>query len=139
MHIQNSVIATNTGSATGGDCYGVLTSHGHSLLVDLRGCTLKGDVDGNVIGFDPRLEPFGDHGGPTWTLPPLPSSPAVDGGTCLDWSGVPIAVDQRGEPRPQGETCDIGAVESPYTSTFVIHDVALPLIAGDTPLAPKSR
>jgi hypothetical protein len=52
-----------------------------------------------------------DNGGPTLTLMPQPGSPALNSGTN---TGCP-ATDQRGEPRPQGAACEVGAVEVPTT------------------------
>jgi hypothetical protein len=61
---------------------------------------------------DPGVGPLSDNGGPTRTHLPTASSPAVDaipsGTPFLCGATVP---DQRGEPRPAGSACDIGAVE----------------------------
>lgn len=73
-------------------------------LVDRSNDWPKASTD--LIG-DPQLFPLADNNGPTRTLAPAWSSPAVD-------AGVPhplIAVDQRGLPRPSGLFSDIGAVE----------------------------
>ena len=55
---------------------------------------------------NPRLGPLRYNGGPTKTLHPRPSSPAINAGArrCT-------RRDQRGVKRPQGRRCDIGAVE----------------------------
>jgi CSLREA domain-containing protein len=61
----------------------------------------------DILTGEPLLGPLMDNGGPTLSLMPLPTSPAIDavqGGGCLP-------SDQRGVPRPQGAACDIGAVE----------------------------
>jgi CSLREA domain-containing protein len=55
------------------------------------------------------------NGGPTPTHLPLPGSPAVNSGTNTGCS----ATDQRGEPRPQGGACDVGAVEAPPLLVFL--------------------
>lgn len=64
---------------------------------------------GNVFNVKPMLGPLQDNGGPTQTMAPLPGSPAIDavGATVCP----PPATDQRGITRPQGKSCDIGAVE----------------------------
>ncbi len=63
-----------------------------------------GDVTGNA---SPGLGPLASNGGPTQTHALLATSPALDEGAN---AGCP-PTDQRGLPRPQGETCDIGAFE----------------------------
>ncbi len=90
-----------------------LTSEGYNLIGD-TGCNITGDPTGNIIGHDPRLGPLGDNGGPTATHLLLDDSPAIDSGNPSppgsDARACP-ATDQRGEPRPAGSRCDIGAVE----------------------------
>jgi hypothetical protein len=51
---------------------------------------------------------LGDHGGPTPTIVPDATSPAVD---AIPTASCPAPVDQRGVHRPKGPACDIGAVE----------------------------
>ncbi len=57
------------------------------------------------------LNPLAMTFGPVATLDPMSGSPAIDQGTCTDPNGTTVAVDERGLTRPQGITCDIGAVE----------------------------
>lgn len=64
---------------------------------------------GSRNGVDPRLSPWGDHGGPTPTLALLDGSPAVDAGAA---DGLAVD-DQRGLSRPFGARHDLGAVEGP--------------------------
>jgi len=64
---------------------------------------------GNVYNVNPMLGPLQNNGGPTPTMAPLPGSPAIDAvGTT---ACPPPATDQQGTTRPQGTSCDIGAVE----------------------------
>jgi predicted outer membrane repeat protein len=63
----------------------------------------------NTIGADPMLGAFADNGGETFTLVPLQDSPLVDAIPSIDCAG--LMFDQRGVDRPQGDGCDIGAVE----------------------------
>jgi len=58
---------------------------------------------------DPMLGALANNGGATQTLLPPLGSPAVD---AVDCAGAP-ATDQVGTARPQGSTCDLGAVEVP--------------------------
>jgi hypothetical protein len=86
------------------DCGGIpLTSAGHNLQGD-GSCTLGTVTD--LVG-DPLLGPLADNGGPTPTHALLPGSLAVDQGG----DGPCPPADQRGLPRPQGASCDAGAVE----------------------------
>ncbi len=64
----------------------------------------------SIIGEDPLLGSFGDHGGPLPTFDLLPGSPAIDAGS--DPHSLPT--DQRGAPfaRTEGAGIDIGAFES---------------------------
>lgn len=75
--------------------------------------------DGSSCGFtagesnrNPLLGPLANNGGLTQTMLPGAGSPAIDGGNNSVCSNMPVnAHDQRGIARPQGATCDIGAVE----------------------------
>ncbi len=56
---------------------------------------------------NPLLGELSNNGGPTHTLLPQAGSPVIDAASC---TGAP-ATDQRGITRPQGASCDLGAVE----------------------------
>ena len=90
----------------------------HDLIITSRSGGLVNGMDGNLVSVDPRLSYFNYFGGPTQTVVPLPGSPAIDAGSnslAIDAggpSGAPNLVDQRGLPRIDGGTVDIGAVES---------------------------
>jgi hypothetical protein len=122
LTIKNTIIANNV---TGGDC--ILDSGGsvsgtssNNLIEDAaNACGLTNGVSGNIVGSDPLLGPLQNNGGTTETHNLLANSPAINKGTN---SGCP-ATDQIGTTRPQGGTCDIGAVEMPITSvTFLSLD-----------------
>lgn len=66
----------------------------------------------NLTSGDPLLAPLGPYGGPTFTMPPLPGSPALDAGN--DSITNSFVTDQRGRPRLAGLHVDIGAVEGGY-------------------------
>ncbi len=109
MQFQGTLLALNDDS--GGeapDCSAAsLTSNGHNLVGSLLGCTLIGDLTGNITGVAPGLASLGDYGGSTETYALSPGSPAID---AADSADCPIT-DQRGVSRPQGAACDIGAYE----------------------------
>ncbi len=67
---------------------------------------------------NPLLAPFGNYGGPTQTMPPLPGSPVIDAG-----GPTTLTVDQRGVPRTVGTAPDLGAVEF-YFTNFVVTTTA---------------
>lgn len=80
-----------------------------------------------------ELSPLQDNGGPTQTRALGAGSVALDAGDntiCAAAVGGPYfgtgGKDQRGVPRPQGATCDIGAFESntQYGPGFVVNDTA---------------
>lgn len=116
VKVQDSIIAGNTdGGGQAPDCDGKIDSQGYNLIQSTTGCTLGGDLTGNV-GGNPLLGPLADNGGPTKTQMLLAGSPAIDAGNpAVPGSGgtACAAVDQRGgvRPRPAGGRCDMGAVE----------------------------
>jgi VCBS repeat-containing protein len=59
-----------------------------------------------------RLGPLQDNGGETQTIAPQAGSVAIDAGDSATCAAEPVSNrDQRGEVRPQGIGCDVGAVE----------------------------
>jgi len=91
VNATNSIVAGNTGA-------------------EVRGTPLSGA--NNITLGAPSLASLGYYGGPTKTMPPLPGSPAIDGG--LNTGNLP-ATDQRGFTRVVGSAVDIGAVEATLT------------------------
>ncbi len=68
--------------------------------------------------LDDILLPLADNGGSTPTHALAMNSPAIDIGDNTICAAEPINnLDQRGEPRPIGEACDIGAYESSESPT----------------------
>lgn len=72
-------------------------------------------VTSDLLGQDPELAAaLADNGGPTRTLMPSATSPALDIVTAAGGCGSSgFNLDQRGEPRPEtgGSLCDAGSVE----------------------------
>jgi hypothetical protein len=83
---------------------------GYNLSTD-SSCGLSKKTD--LAGVNPMLKPLADNGGPTVTQALPRSSPAVNAGGLPASSSCPSA-DQRGESRPFGPACDIGAFELLY-------------------------
>jgi hypothetical protein len=103
------VIGGSTGPVGSNDCSGNVTGTGPNLI-EVNGCTFSGVAP---LTGAPGLGPLADNGGPTPTHLPGEGSPLVDAGgvSCLThWDHVSF-VDQRGVRRPQGEGCDLGALE----------------------------
>ena len=97
--LKNTIVAGNTAMYTPG-CSDTHPSEGENLQFPGGAlCTASPTI------ADPELGALGDNGGPTETLLPSSSSPAIGLG-----SDCP-ATDQRGEPR--AEPCTLGAVEAP--------------------------
>ncbi len=83
---------------------------GFNLSTD-SSCGLSKKTD--LTGVNPMLKPLANNGGPTMTQALPRSSPAVNAGGLPASSSCPAA-DQRGESRPWGPACDIGAYELHY-------------------------
>lgn len=90
-------------AASGGDC----AVGDASGPIDDGGNFVEDGSCGFAAGGDPLLGPLQNNGGFTLTYALLDGSPAIDAG--VD-TGCP-ATDQRGVTRPQGASCDSGAVE----------------------------
>jgi len=128
VSLRNTLIGVNTDlSSQAPDCSGPLTSDRYNLVQNTAGCTLSGNLVGNITGQDPRLGSLQDNGGATWTQALLSGSPAIDAGNpSTPGSGLAacLAFDQRGVPRPVGPRCDIGAFEA----GAALFKVYLPLV-----------
>jgi hypothetical protein len=102
VNLKASILAGNTGTVSGPDCVGPLTSQGNNLIGNASGCPMTNQQPTDIIGQNPQLGPLADNGGSTQTHALAPGSPAID-------AGPPDAppTDQRGVPRSP----DIGAYE----------------------------
>lgn len=74
-------------------------------------------------GVTLSMHPLANNGGFTQTQLPAPGSPVIDAGT---GTGCP-AKDQRGVVRPQGQACDIGAVEATTDAFALYYKAFIPL------------
>jgi len=120
LYFANSILAANTHIVPGvprptnvpDQCAGTITSLGYNYLsdIDLANCTIAGQY---AVAALP-LGSLQDNGGPTRTHALLPGNAAIDGGNvtgCVDANSLPIDIDQRLVPRPNGPYCDAGAFE----------------------------
>lgn len=119
-NLKNTILGNNTATGgTGPDCRGTVQSQDHNLIESVSGCTISGTTANNITGQNPRLGLLQNNGGNTEThalLTSGPPSPAIDAG---DNAACPLT-DQRGEARPQGATCDIGAYEATLTGNIFL-------------------
>jgi hypothetical protein len=116
-YIKNSIVAGNSDVGNQGlDCIGSVHSQGYNILQSMQGCKIAGDITGNKLGVNPRLDALKFNGGRTKTHAPLGESPAVDQGSTTTVAYC-TTNDQRGIARPNDDNhdgtarCDIGAVE----------------------------
>jgi hypothetical protein len=118
MSMTHTILADNSASGEGPDCWDAVASEDFNLIGSIQDCTVT-NPGHDIVGVGPDVLPLLDNGGPTETHALLPTSPALDGGstTCYDSQGALLTDDQRGAGRPvDGDTvggaeCDIGAVE----------------------------
>jgi len=104
INIRNSIIANNNG----GNC-----SYPGSSTIVWENLDSDGTCNGFTITANPLLESLMNNGGPTLTHALADGSPAIDAAVynCLP-------TDQRGEPRPQGSACDLGAYEKTWAGAI---------------------
>ncbi|MHB8085577.1 MAG: choice-of-anchor U domain-containing protein, partial [Dehalococcoidia bacterium] len=109
----NTIVANNTAvQASSNNCLnrGTIVSRGHNI--DSQNSDNFTDPT-DQVNTNPLLGPLQNNGGPTQTCAIGDNSPAFDRG---DNNFMP-ATDQRGIPRPQGTSCDIGAYELVLTQS----------------------
>jgi len=100
LHLKNSILANTSGGAN--DCFSTNT-----LATNTNNLIENGICGGIALSDDPLLGSLADNGGSTETMVLGVGSPAIDTGddpTCEP-------TDQREINRPQGDHCDIGALE----------------------------
>jgi len=103
--IKNSILQKNTPGSDCQDSAGGFSSLGENI-----------DSDGSCAGFtltdDALLDVLANYGGPTETHALKADSPAIDAAAdCVTLGGSTLTEDQRGQPRPGGFACDLGAYE----------------------------
>jgi hypothetical protein len=85
------------------------TSGGHNIVGGADACGFGEPTDMvEVSSMDLALGPLADNGGPTMTHALLSGSVAID---VIPEAMCQATEDQRGEPRPAGGMCDVGAFE----------------------------
>ncbi len=117
---------------------------GHSLIgeaPDDDSAFFPDGVTSSLLGQDPELGPLADNGGPTRTLMPAASSPALNIISAAVGCGSSFNIDQRGAPRPEvgGSLCDAGSVERAVPPLIDVNpDIAFGSIDVGTPAVPQA-
>jgi len=120
IDLFNSIVA-NSGSA---DC--AISAAPAKTRANVHNIIEDGSCATSALMTDPKLGPLADNGGPTKTHALLPNSPAIDAGESLACNQPSTKLDQRGEHRPAGVACDLGAFEFGAATSFFL----LPLPGG---------
>jgi predicted outer membrane repeat protein len=114
LEVNNSIFWGNTSARAGQQIYvGVKSSMNAVNSIFQVGCPEDGECV-NIRTTNPKFGVLDNYGGFTLTLPLLSGSSAINNGgnyLCPD-------LDQRGEARPQGYKCDIGAYEAVVPGAF---------------------
>ncbi|HYU57952.1 MAG TPA: choice-of-anchor Q domain-containing protein, partial [Actinomycetota bacterium] len=103
-----TILARDLAHGVGADCFGSVGSNGHNLVQKPSGFCTFAKKPSDQVNVDPKLGLLADNGGPTETMAIGATSPALD---AILAAACAVAKDQRGVPRPQGPSCDIGAYE----------------------------
>src|SRR6266851_6530105 len=109
VELRNTILAANTPA----NCSGGIMSDGNNID---SGSSCTPTVAGDLPNTDPLLGSLQNNPpGPAFleTRAPLAGSPAIDAAAGCP----PPSTDERGVARPQGASCDIGAVEIGTTSS----------------------
>jgi len=117
VNLGATIVAAST---SGGDCsnQGTFTDKGYNIDGD-GSCGFSGTAESNFSNLDASLGALANNGGPTLTILPTPTSPAV-GAVPTGTSFCP-RTDQRGVGSDPGFNCTIGAVEVLPTGTLSGH------------------
>ncbi len=132
LYLRNSILAENTASENGPECYvNTVTTSGYNLVGNTSACGIF-PWTGDLTNVGAELGPLQDNGGPTYTHALLPGSLAINHGNRNGCSGssTELLTDQRGMPR--SGRCDIGAFEW-QPELAGPHSVYLPCLSGACP------
>ena len=110
--LGNTILADNLADYSW-DCFGTMLSAGYNLVGSVSGCSISGDLTGNITGQDPMLASLVIVDNVNFVHRLLLGSPVIDAGpNCCGIS------DQRLLSRPKDgdgdgtATCDMGAYET---------------------------
>ncbi len=134
--LKNTIVADNSATSSGPDCYGSITSAGYNLIGNNKDCLFSASA-GDLVGtdsnpIDPHLAPLQNYGGSTMSHALMTGSSAINAGnpaTPGSGGNACLSTDQRGVVRPQEAGCDIGAFEyggSGVTPVYIFADAGTP-------------
>ncbi len=117
LNMSNTILANNGSN----DC----TNSG-TIGIDTNNLIMNNDACGiPIVSADPNLGTLANNGGPTQTFALQLGSPAIDAGDDATCAAAPVNnLDQRGEPRPIGAHCDIGAYESSARAAIIVNSAS---------------
>jgi hypothetical protein len=115
-HLLSCIIANGSSHSSNQDVDGTF-AEAYSLIRHVGSATLI-IAPGNKNGQEPLLGPLAVNGGPTLTMMPALSSPALDAGD----PGLASGSDQRGLPRVVNGRADMGAVERQYPEDIIFRN-----------------
>ena len=114
--LNNNILSNGGG---GGSCVisnGTVSGKNNLIEDAIDACGFANGVNGNIIGFDPKLGVLTVS--PAY-FPLLAGSPAIDAGDVTICAVAPVNnTSQNGRSRPQGAQCDIGSYEANATLTL---------------------
>jgi len=125
LSAEGSIIDGEAACVTGSTA----TAGGPNILFPAGGCSFAGTPPTTA---NPLLGALSANGGVGETMPLLRGSPAVNaGGSSCAASAVEGAdVDERGQPRPRGAACDLGAYEAGGDAGITLSGSASSTVAG---------
>ncbi len=119
--VRNTIVANN---GVGNNCVGTITNGGNNI--DSGTSCGFGSTSGSLSSTNPQVSALGNYGGPTQTMAPIASSPAINAGNATVCAATPGSPnygaggnDQRGQPRRSGY-CDVGAFEAQPASVAAV-------------------
>lgn len=122
LTLSGTIVASNSSLP---DCTGPVQDSGYNLSSDAANSCGFESAQHSLSKTDPKLGALADNGGSTLTMLPSAGSAALEAIPAGAAGCVSGATDQRGVARPQGDRCDIGAVEV-AVAPIVISPASLP-------------
>lgn len=111
LSLSNTILAEN-GTLGTENCTGFLVSEDYNFIGNTSDCEITGESEHNIL--DDKAYLLERDINTTHYFMPSVKSPVIDRGSCQKGK----TKDQLGTERPQGEACDIGAIEYIPTPIF---------------------